>query len=112
MLHSLPTFSQRPYISHNYASYLTRTVTVQAEKDSSVLLAITKTKKLNKPSAPLHKSALNKKFSKMSKAFSNKAADNYYRPNMKNAALARLSAVNRSLKVSKSRVKKRRSSMP
>lgn len=52
-------------------------MTVQAEKDSSVLLAITKTKKLNKPSAPLHKSALNKKFSKMSKAFSNKVFDSF-----------------------------------
>lgn len=34
-------------------------------------------------------------------------ADNYYRPDLKNAALARLSAVQRSLKVSKSGVKKR-----
>ncbi|GKV11876.1 hypothetical protein SLEP1_g23094 [Rubroshorea leprosula] len=34
-------------------------------------------------------------------------ADNYYRPDLKKAALARLSAVNRSLKVSKSGVKKR-----
>lgn len=34
-------------------------------------------------------------------------ADNYYRPDLKKAALARLSAVNRSLKVAKSGVKKR-----
>lgn len=33
--------------------------------------------------------------------------DNYYRPDLKKAALARLSAVNRSLKVAKSGVKKR-----
>jgi len=34
-------------------------------------------------------------------------ADNYYRPDLKKAALARLSAVHRSLKVAKSGVKKR-----
>lgn len=34
-------------------------------------------------------------------------ADNYYRPDLRNAALARLSAVHRSLKVAKSGVKKR-----
>ncbi|RZB42173.1 60S ribosomal protein L28-1 [Glycine soja] len=34
-------------------------------------------------------------------------ADNYYRPDLKKAALARLSAVNRSLRVAKSGVKKR-----
>lgn len=33
--------------------------------------------------------------------------DNYYRPDLKRDALARLSAVNRSLKVAKSGVKKR-----
>lgn len=33
--------------------------------------------------------------------------DNYYRPDLKKAALARLSAVSRSLKVSKSGVKKK-----
>lgn len=34
-------------------------------------------------------------------------ADNYYRPDLKKAALARLSVVNRSLKVAKSGAKKR-----
>jgi len=34
-------------------------------------------------------------------------AKNYYRPDLKKAALARLSAVHRSLKVAKSGVKKR-----
>lgn len=34
-------------------------------------------------------------------------ADNFYRPDLKKAALARLSVVHRSLKVSKSGVKKR-----
>ncbi|KAG4925111.1 hypothetical protein JHK87_050651 [Glycine soja] len=34
-------------------------------------------------------------------------ANNYYRPDLKKAALARLSAVNRSLRVAKSGVKKR-----
>lgn len=40
-------------------------------------------------------------------AFLLQVADNYYRPDLKNAALARLSAVHRSLKVAKSGVKKR-----
>lgn len=34
-------------------------------------------------------------------------ADNYYRPDLKKAALAKLSVVHRSLKVAKSGVKKR-----
>lgn len=34
-------------------------------------------------------------------------ADNYYRPDLKKAALAKLSAVHRSLRVAKSGVKKR-----
>lgn len=34
-------------------------------------------------------------------------ADNYYRPDLKKASLARLSAVNKSLKIAKSGVKKR-----
>ncbi|KAE7999139.1 hypothetical protein FH972_003609 [Carpinus fangiana] len=85
-----------------------KTVTIQPEgKDRSVLLATTKTKKQNKPAALLHKSVMKKDFRRMAKALENQVGDNYYRPDLKKAALARLSAVHRSLKVAKSGVKKR-----
>ncbi|XP_070003938.1 large ribosomal subunit protein eL28z-like [Nicotiana sylvestris] len=71
------------------------------------LLATSKTKKQNKPSSLLNKSVMKKEFRRMAKAVSNQVADNYYRPDLKRASLARLSAVNRSLKVAKSGVKKR-----
>ncbi|KAL9304400.1 hypothetical protein ACSQ67_021663 [Phaseolus vulgaris] len=113
-----------------------KTVTVQpVGKDLSVLLATTKTKKQNKPAALLHKSVMKKEFRRMAKAVENQipcafigdcvvlfvkytfldscqqdsaaVANNYYRPDLKKAALARLSVVHRSLKVAKSGVKKR-----
>ncbi|KAK3018438.1 hypothetical protein RJ639_004255 [Escallonia herrerae] len=85
-----------------------KTVTIQpGGKDLSVLLATTKTKKQNKPGALLHKSVMKKEFPRMAKSVANQVADNHYRPDLKNAALARLSAVNRSLKVAKSGVKKK-----
>ncbi|WVZ00296.1 hypothetical protein V8G54_026365 [Vigna mungo] len=85
-----------------------KTVTIQpAGKDQSVILATTKTRKQNKPASLLHKSVMKKEFRRMAKAVQNQVADNYYRPDLKKAALARLSAVNRSLKVAKSGVKKR-----
>ncbi|XP_039005843.1 60S ribosomal protein L28-2-like [Hibiscus syriacus] len=76
-------------------------------KDQYVLLATTKTKKQNKPSSLLHKSVMKKDFSSMVKAVKNQVTDNYYRPDLTKAALGRLSAVDRSLKVAKSGVKKR-----
>ncbi|CAH2075778.1 unnamed protein product [Thlaspi arvense] len=101
-----------------------KTVTIQpGGKDQSVLLATTKTKKQGKPASLLHKSVMKQEFCCMAKAVKNQAsemdlgqsdcyfisrvADNYYRPDLKDAALARLSAVHRSLKVAKSGVKKR-----
>ncbi|KZV56456.1 hypothetical protein F511_08354 [Dorcoceras hygrometricum] len=84
-----------------------KTVTIQPGKDKSVLLATAKTKKQNKPAQLLHKSVMKKEFSRMAKVVSNQVVDNYYRPDLKKAALARLSVVDRSLKVSKSGVKKR-----
>ncbi|XVF61658.1 hypothetical protein PTKIN_Ptkin08bG0148100 [Pterospermum kingtungense] len=50
---------------------------------------------------------MKKEFPKMTKAVKNQVTDNYYRPNITKAALARLSNVHRSLKVAKSGVKKR-----
>ncbi|XP_057976928.1 large ribosomal subunit protein eL28z-like [Malania oleifera] len=84
-----------------------KTVTIQPSKENSVVLATTKTKKQNKPGLLLHKSVMKKEFRRMAKAVENQVADNHYRPDLKKAALARLSAVHRSLKVAKSGVKKR-----
>ncbi|KAB1218455.1 60S ribosomal protein L28-1 [Morella rubra] len=107
-------FSKEPNNLYNLNTYKhsglanKKTVTIQAEgKDQSVLLATTKTKKQNKPVALLHKSVMKKEFPRMANAVANQVADNYYRPDLKKAALARLSAVHRSLRVSKSGVKKR-----
>ncbi|XP_058743574.1 large ribosomal subunit protein eL28y-like [Vicia villosa] len=85
-----------------------KTVAIQAAgKDQSVLLATTKPRKQNKPSVLSQRSVMKKEFSRMAKAVQNQVGDNYYRPDLKKAALARLSAVHRSLKVAKSGVKKR-----
>ncbi|KDP40808.1 hypothetical protein JCGZ_24807 [Jatropha curcas] len=106
-------FSKEPNNLYNLNSYKhsglanKKTVTIQPGKDQSVVLATTKTKKQNKPSALLHKSVMKKEFRRMAKAVENQVGDNYYRPDLKKAALARLSVVHRSLKVAKSGVKKR-----
>ncbi|XP_024019723.1 60S ribosomal protein L28-1, partial [Morus notabilis] len=85
-----------------------KTVTIQpVGKDQAVLLATTKTKKQSKPADLLHKSVMKKEFRRMAHAVANQVGDNYYRPDLKRAALARLSVVHRSLKVAKSGVKKR-----
>ncbi|KAH0691020.1 hypothetical protein KY289_018378 [Solanum tuberosum] len=107
-------FSKEPNNLCNLHSYKhsglanKKTVTIQPEgKDKSVLLATSKTKKQNKPSSLLNKSVMKKEFRRMAKAVTNQVGDNYYRPDLKKAALARLSTVNRSLKVTKSGAKKR-----
>ncbi|KAB2022026.1 hypothetical protein ES319_D07G180900v1 [Gossypium barbadense] len=107
-------FSKEPNNLYNLHSYKhsrlanKKTVTIQSGgKDQSVLLATTKPKKQNKPSALLHKSLMKKEFARMAKAVKNQVTDNYYRPDLTKTALARLSAVDRSLKVAKSSVKKR-----
>ncbi|KAG6586468.1 60S ribosomal protein L28-1, partial [Cucurbita argyrosperma subsp. sororia] len=107
-------FSKEPNNLYNLNSYKhsglanRKTVTIQAGgKDLSILIATTKTKKQNKPASLLHKSITRKEFPRMVKTVTNQVADNYYRPDLKNAALAKLSAVHRSLKVARSGVKKR-----
>ncbi|CAK8579265.1 unnamed protein product [Lathyrus sativus] len=107
-------FSREPNNLYNLNSFKysglanKKTVTIQpAGKDQSVLLATTKPRKQNKPSALLHKSVMKKEFRRMAKAVQNQVADNYYKPDLKKVALARLSVVNRSLKVAKSGAKKR-----
>ncbi|WCJ42627.1 60S ribosomal protein L28-2 [Euphorbia peplus] len=95
--------------SFNYSGLANKkTVSIQSGgKDLSVVLATSKTKKQNKPASLLHKSVMRKEFRSMAKAVANQVGDNYYRPDLKKAALAKLSAIHRSLKVSKSGVKKR-----
>ncbi|KAL4652650.1 large ribosomal subunit protein eL28y [Castanea sativa] len=107
-------FSKEPNNLFNLNSYKysglanRKTVTIQpGGKDLSVVLGTTKTKKQNKPAALLHKSVMRKEFPRMAKAVTNQVSDNYYRPDLKKAALARLSAVHRSLKVTKSGPKKK-----
>lgn len=107
-------FSKEPNNLFNLNSYKysglanRKTVMIQpGGKDLSVVLGTTKTKKQNKPAAMLHKSVMRKEFPRMAKAVTNQVSDNYYRPDLKKAALARLSAVHRSLKVSKSGPKKK-----
>ncbi|GMH03737.1 hypothetical protein Nepgr_005576 [Nepenthes gracilis] len=85
-----------------------KTVSIQpGGQDNSVVLATKKTRKQNKPGSMLHKSLMKKEFHVMAKVVTNQVGDNYYRPDLKKAALARLSVVHRSLQVAKSGVKKR-----
>ncbi|GJW35948.1 60S ribosomal protein L28-2-like protein [Tanacetum coccineum] len=107
-------FSKEPNNLYNLNSYKhsglanKKTVTIQpAGKDQSILLATSKTKKQSKPASLLHKSIMKKEFNSMAKAVVNQVANNFYRPDLKKAALARLSAVSRSLKVTKSGAKKK-----
>ena len=107
-------FSKEPNNLYNLNSYKhsglanKKTVTIQAGgEDQSVLLATAKTKKQAKPASLLHKSVMKKDFNRMAKAVRNQVGDNHYRPDLKSAALARLSVVHRSLKVAKSGAKKK-----
>ena len=85
-----------------------KTVSIQpAGKDLSVVLATTKKNKQNKPTSLSHRSIMKREFRKVAKAVISQVADNHYRPDLKKAALARLSAVRRSLQVAKSGPKKR-----
>ncbi|KAL6224133.1 hypothetical protein ACLB2K_002989 [Fragaria x ananassa] len=112
--HAGVRFSKEPNNLCNLHSYKhsglanKKTVSIQAGgKDQSVVLATTKTRKQNKPASMVHKSVMRKEFPRMAKAVTNQVVVNFYRPDLKKAALARLSVVHRSLKVSKSGAKKR-----
>lgn len=71
-----------------------------------MVLATAKTKKQNKPAQLLQKPIM-KEFNCMAKVVANQIAGNYYKPDLKAAALASLSDVHKSLKVAKSGIKKR-----
>ncbi|KMZ58977.1 60S ribosomal protein L28 [Zostera marina] len=107
-------FSKEPNNLYNLNSFKysglaqAKTVTIEPEgTDLSVILATSKTKKQNKPASSLHRSVMKKDFQKMAKAVKNQVCDNKYRPDLKDAALARLSSVYRSLQVKRSGPKKR-----
>ncbi|KAK4781176.1 hypothetical protein SAY87_017282 [Trapa incisa] len=107
-------FSKEPNNLYNLNSYKhsglanCKSVIIQAdEKENAVVLATTKIKKHNKPAVLLHKCLMKKEFPRMAKAVVNQVGETYYRPDLKEAALAKLSVVHRSLKVSKSGPKKR-----
>ncbi|CAD6237169.1 unnamed protein product [Miscanthus lutarioriparius] len=108
-------FSKEPNNLYNVHSYKhsglanKKTMTVQpaSGKEVAVVLSTTKTKKQNKPASLHHKSVMRKEFRKMAKAVKNQVGNNYYRPDLTKPALARLSAVYRSLQVAKSGVKKK-----
>ncbi|KAF2552070.1 hypothetical protein F2Q68_00037588 [Brassica cretica] len=85
-----------------------KTVTIQvADKEQGVVLGTTKSKKQNKPKLSVNKSVLKKEFPRMAKAVANQVVDNYYRPDLKKAALARLSVISKGLRVAKSGPKRR-----
>jgi len=107
-------FSREPNNLYNLHSYKysglanDKTVSITpAGEDLAVVLATTKTKKLNKPADSVHRSVLKKEFRKMAKAVINQIDENYYRRDLKKAALARLSAVHKSLRVAKAGGKKK-----
>ncbi|KAF8677975.1 hypothetical protein HU200_046332 [Digitaria exilis] len=109
-------FSKEPNNLYNVHSYKysglanKKTVIVQpaSGKEMAVALSTTKTKKQNKPASLYHTSVMRKEFRRMAKAVKNQVSDNHYRPDLTKPALARLSAVYRSLQVAKSGVKKNR----
>ncbi|KAF2533044.1 hypothetical protein F2Q70_00033273 [Brassica cretica] len=78
-----------------------------ADKEQGVVLGTTKSKKQNKPKLSVNKSVLKKEFPRMAKAVANQVVDNYYRPDLKKAALARLSVISKGLRVAKSGPKRR-----
>uniref|UniRef100_A0A0C9S273 TSA: Wollemia nobilis Ref_Wollemi_Transcript_21711_990 transcribed RNA sequence n=1 Tax=Wollemia nobilis TaxID=56998 RepID=A0A0C9S273_9CONI len=107
-------FSSEPNNLYNLHTYKfsglanKKTVSIQsAGKDLTVALATTKTKKQKKPADSVNTSVMKKEFHRMAKAVVNQVADNYYRPDLKRPALARLSAVHKSLRVAKSGGKKK-----
>eukprot|EP00252_Welwitschia_mirabilis_P021092 TRINITY_DN5301_c0_g1_i1.p1 TRINITY_DN5301_c0_g1~~TRINITY_DN5301_c0_g1_i1.p1 ORF type:complete len:151 (+),score=24.53 TRINITY_DN5301_c0_g1_i1:181-633(+) len=108
-------FSSEPnnlYNTHSYKfSGLANKKTVSiapGEGDRvTVVLATSKTKKQNKPASMMNRTVLKKDFRRIEKAILNQIAENNYRPDLKKHALARLSAVHKSLRVAKAGGKKK-----
>lgn len=86
-----------------------KTVAIAPAEGLSVVLTTTKTKKRNQPAKLRHNSLLKKDFRKMAKTVVNQVASNGYRADLKSAALARLAAVHKSLRVAKAGATKKKS---
>ncbi|CAN6880271.1 unnamed protein product [Brassica oleracea] len=98
--------------------------TLVADKEQGVVLGTTKSKKQNKPKLSVNKSVLKKelvpqdgqsccqpavmrKLTRKKRQLLCGVVDNYYRPDLKKAALARLSVISKGLRVAKSGPKRR-----
>lgn len=78
-----------------------KTVSIVGGADLSVVLGTTKTKKACKPKDSINKSLLKRDFRRMAKFLENQVSENGYRPDLKKAALAKLSSVHKSLRAAK-----------
>ncbi|KAJ4809164.1 60S ribosomal protein L28 [Rhynchospora pubera] len=109
-------FSKEPNNLYNLHSYKfsglanQKTIGIKSggSKDElAVVVSLSKPKKANKPIRATRKTIMKKNLVKMAKSVKSQVNDNYYRPDLTKPALARLSAVYRSLQVAKSGTKKR-----
>eukprot|EP00897_Mesotaenium_endlicherianum_P005531 jgi/Mesen1/5005/ME000025S04406 len=101
------TFTREPHNLYNLNSFKysglanRKTVGIEAAADEGIVLSTYKTKKGQNPSQLIHRSSMKKDFRRMAKAVINQVETNGYRADLKKAALARLSAVHKSLRVKK-----------
>jgi len=86
-----------------------KTVGIAPGEGLSVTLTTTKTRKRNQPAKLRQSSVLKKDFRKMAKTVVNQVSANGYRADLKSAALARLAAVHKSLRVTKAGATKKKS---
>eukprot|EP00245_Coleochaete_scutata_P017327 TRINITY_DN8453_c0_g1_i1.p1 TRINITY_DN8453_c0_g1~~TRINITY_DN8453_c0_g1_i1.p1 ORF type:complete len:151 (+),score=38.39 TRINITY_DN8453_c0_g1_i1:106-558(+) len=101
-------FSGEPNNLYNFNSFKfsglanRKTVEISAAGEGlNVVLSTTKRQKTRNPSALKHSSTLKRDFRTMAKVVVNQVVANRYRPDLKRAALARLSAVHKALRVAK-----------
>eukprot|EP00850_Spirogloea_muscicola_P018346 SM000167S02959 [mRNA] locus=s167:175889:176691:- [translate_table: standard] len=83
-----------------------KTVGLTAAGDGHVELCTTKTKKGNLPRSSKNRSLMKKDTRKVALAVINQVVTNRYRPDLKKAAMARLSAIHKSFRVIKAGAKK------
>eukprot|EP00244_Chara_vulgaris_P015043 TRINITY_DN98_c0_g1_i2.p1 TRINITY_DN98_c0_g1~~TRINITY_DN98_c0_g1_i2.p1 ORF type:complete len:165 (+),score=32.86 TRINITY_DN98_c0_g1_i2:142-636(+) len=67
------------------------------EDDCNIVLTTTKTKKKGLPKRRVNTTTMKRGFQRMVKVVNSQVADNRYRPDLKRAALARLSRIHRTL---------------
>ncbi|MCO5578013.1 hypothetical protein L7F22_031851 [Adiantum nelumboides] len=100
-------FSSEPNNLYNLNSFKysglanKKTVSIVPGNDLSVYIATTKTKKSNKPKDSVNRSHLKRDVRRMSTVVVNQVVANGYRPDLKAAALAKLSTVHKSLRAAK-----------